>query len=98
MQLVARTPSVSPDVSAPKEAAEQSTPVQVEVAVREVNAAFELRSIGLQFEIDRDTNKVIVKVVDRNSGEIIRQIPNEEVVRMAKAMRETPGLLVDDAA
>lgn len=99
MQLfVARADRVAAGTSAPKEAVEESTPAQVESAVREVNAAFELRSIGLQFEIDQDTDKVIVKVVDRNSGEVIRQIPNEEVVRIAKVMGEMPGLLVDDAA
>jgi flagellar protein FlaG len=39
-----------------------------------------------------------VKVVDRASGEVIRQIPNEEVVRIAKLMREGNGLLVDQSA
>lgn len=96
--LVARAPQVAARISAPKEVVEETTPVQIESAVREVNAAFELRSIGLQFEIDRDTDKVIVKVIDRNSGEVIRQIPNEEVVRIAKVMGEMPGLLVDEAA
>ncbi|MCU4121072.1 flagellar protein FlaG [Variovorax sp. N23] len=77
---------------------EEATPVQVESAVRAVNAALEIRSIGIQFEIDKDTDKVIVKVVDRNTGEVIRQVPNEEVVRIAKVMGEMSGLLVDNAA
>jgi len=37
-------------------------------------------------------------VVDRASGEVIRQIPNEEVVRIAKLMNDGNGLLVDHAA
>ena len=38
------------------------------------------------------------KVIDRNSGEVIRQVPNEEVVRIARVMGEMSGLLVDSAA
>ena len=81
-----------------EDAEEEATPVQVEHAVRAVNETLELRSIGIQFEIDTDTDKVIVKVVDRNNGVVIRQIPNEEVVRIAKVMGEMSGLLVDSAA
>jgi flagellar protein FlaG len=80
------------------DAKEQATPVQVEQAVRQVNKALSLREVGLRFEVDKDTDKVIVKVVDRASGEVIRQIPNEEVVRIAKLMSDGKGLLVDHAA
>lgn len=79
-------------------AVDEATPVQVERAVHEVNAALVLREVGLQFEVDKDTDKLIVKVVDRASGEVIRQIPNEEVVRIARLMSEGNGLLVDQAA
>ena len=79
-------------------AVEQATPAQIETAVREVNASLESRSISLQFEIDKDTDKVIVKVVDQTNGEVIRQIPTEEVVRIAKVMGKVPGLLVSHQA
>jgi flagellar protein FlaG len=84
--------------TAKDEAREEATPVQVEQAVRKVNSALELREVGLQFEVDKDTDKLIVKVIDRSTGEVIRQIPNEEVVRMAKLMSDGNGLLVDHAA
>lgn len=97
--VVARaTPAAGNAAPAADEAEPEATPVQVETAVRQVNAALEIRSIGIQFEIDKDTDKVIVKVIDRNSGEVIRQVPNEEVVRIAKVMGEMSGLLVDSAA
>ncbi|MFM9924775.1 flagellar protein FlaG [Variovorax sp. H27-G14] len=80
------------------EAKEDATPVQVERAVQQVNESLALREVGLQFEVDKDTDKLIVKVVDRTNGEVIRQIPNEEVVRIAKLMSDGNGLLVDHAA
>ncbi len=77
---------------------EEATPVQIEMAVKSVNATLESRSISLQFEVDRDTDKLVVKVVDRSNGEVIRQIPTEEVVRIAKVMDRQAGLLVRQQA
>lgn len=100
MQLVVgrAAPTAGSAARVAQDTEQEATPVQVETAVKQVNAALEIRSIGIQFEIDKDTDKVIVKVIDRNSGEVIRQVPNEEVVRIAKVMGEMSGLLVDDAA
>ena len=80
------------------EAVEEATPAQIETAVHEVNAGLESRSISLQFEIDQETDKVIVKVVDQTNGVVIRQIPTEEVVRIAKVMGKAPGLLMSQQA
>ncbi|PIF74467.1 flagellar protein FlaG [Variovorax sp. 54] len=77
---------------------EEVTPVQIEMAVKSVNASLESRSISLKFEVDRDTDKLIVKVVDRSNGEVIRQIPTEEVVRIARVMDQQAGLLVSQQA
>lgn len=77
---------------------DEATPVQVEQAVHRVNESLALREVGLQFEVDKDTDKLIVKVIDRASGEVIRQIPNEDVVRIAKLMNDGNGLLVNHAA
>jgi flagellar protein FlaG len=98
--LTGRAAGTSPaePARAPAEAVEEPTPVQVERAVEEVNASLEMRSVGLQFEIDKDTDKVIVKVIDRTSGEVIRQMPSEEVVRIAKLLGKVPGLLVSHGA
>ena len=49
-----------------------------------------------EFEIDRKTGMVIVKIKDRNTGEIIRQIPPEVVVKIAKVIEEFLGLLLDE--
>jgi len=84
--------------SSPADAVEEAAPAQIERAVKEVNAALESRSIGLHFEVDKDTDKVVVKVVDRENGEVIRQIPSEEVLRVAKVMGKAPGLLVSQSA
>lgn len=80
------------------DAKDEATPVQVEQAVRQANEVLAVREVGVRFEVDKDTEMLIVKVVDSSSGEVIRQIPNEEAVRIAKLMNDGNGLLVDQAA
>ena len=50
----------------------------------------------LKFEIDRDINMIIVKIKDKDTGELIRQIPPEVVVKLARALDEFLGLLMDE--
>lgn len=62
----------------------------------------ELRSIGrifnrrLEFEINRDLNRVVVKVIDRETDKVIKELPPEEIQRLHVRIREAIGLLVDE--
>ena len=49
-----------------------------------------------EFKVDRSTGMVIVKIKDKETGEVIRQIPPEVVVRLAKTIEEFLGLLLDE--
>lgn len=73
-------------------------PEALESAVREINASMAQQSIGVRFEVDGETDRLVVKVVDRASGELIRQIPSEEVLRIAKLLGKVPGVLVSQNA
>lgn len=47
----------------------------------------------LSFSIDDDSGRVIVEVKDSASGEIIRQIPSEEALRMLDHLEQARSLL-----
>jgi len=49
-----------------------------------------------EFKIDRDVNKVVIKIKDPDTGEIIRQIPSEMVVKISKNIQELLGVLMDE--
>ena len=56
---------------------------------------------SLQFKMDDSTSQVVMSIVDKKTGEVIRQVPSEEVLALAKRMQETqgePGSLVRDRA
>ncbi|MDI1275597.1 flagellar protein FlaG [Polaromonas sp.] len=83
------------DVAAAKEAV--PVPAQERAALVEVNQTLRMASIGVQFEFDKEADTLIVKVVDVDSGELIRQMPSEEVVRISRALGKLQGLLVHQA-
>jgi flagellar protein FlaG len=53
---------------------------------------------NLQFSVDDDTGKTIIKVVDSTTHEVIKQIPSEEMIAIAKAMDKLKGLLIQQKA
>ncbi len=48
----------------------------------------------LEFTVDEETDRVIVKVYDAETQEVIRQIPAEEVLNMARHLARGDGLLL----
>ncbi|AYC32517.1 flagellar biosynthesis protein FlaG [Pseudomonas cavernae] len=48
---------------------------------------------NLNFTLDDSTGRVVVKVTDTASGEVIRQIPSEEVLKLAESLSEARSLL-----
>jgi flagellar protein FlaG len=54
-------------------------------AVKAINAAGIMGDENeLMFSLDRDTHRVVVKIVDTNTNEVVRQVPAEVVLRMAE--------------
>jgi len=99
----ARAAGMPGDVSEPSEskavaharASEADKPGvgQLQQSLEDINKVLAGFSISVQFEIDPDYSELIVKVVDQDTGKLIRRIPTEEVVRMSKAMDNLKGLL-----
>lgn len=51
---------------------------------------------SIRFEIDKELdNTIVVQVIDQKTDELIRQIPSEEMLRLARQMQETQALLYD---
>jgi len=67
-------------------------------AVSHLNDTAQLFNTQLQFTIDPGTGRRVVKVTDRSTNEVIRQIPEEDVLRLSKALDDFKGILVKDSA
>lgn len=69
---------------------------QADQALGNINATLELSSVSVRFELDPKTDKVITKVVDIHSGDVISQMPSEVAIRISKALDKLQGLLVNE--
>lgn len=52
----------------------------------------------LQFSIDETTAKTVVRVTDASTGELIRQLPSEEALAIARSLDKMKGLLLTQQA
>lgn len=53
-----------------------------------------MRHYGVQFELGEEQSRVVTRIVDRENGDVIRQIPSEEVLRVAERLGEVQGRLL----
>lgn len=71
---------------------------ELEDAVKQVNDFLKPINNAIQFNLDDDTGKTIVKVIDLATKEVIRQFPSEDMLSIAKAIDKMKGLLVQQKA
>ncbi len=48
----------------------------------------------VQFSIDQDTNRTVLRVTDAESGAVLRQIPGDEALSMARILDRMQGILI----
>ena len=75
---------------------------ELERLTENINKAIDNGSQQLRFEVDKETRSHIIKVVDKQTGEVIRQVPGEDLLKIRKALKkgmdkqQVPiGLLLD---
>lgn len=71
---------------------------QVKDATEKLNKFVQGYASELNFSVDEDSGIGVVKVIDSASKEVIRQIPSEEVVAIAKSVEKLQGLLLRQKA
>lgn len=64
----------------------------VNQAIAELNSYIQNEQRDLMFSLDEGTGDMIVRVIDRSSGDLIRQIPHEVVLDLAAKARENEPL------
>jgi flagellar protein FlaG len=65
---------------------------QIDDAVNDINNHFQASHRELQFAVDEDSGRTVIKVMDMDTQEMIRQIPSEEVLKFARMLDEGADL------
>lgn len=81
------TDAVTAKVKAEAEAEVAPTGAELGEAVESINQFVNAQMRTLNFSVDENSGKPVVKVVDFDTKDVIRQIPGEEVLKMASAIK-----------
>jgi flagellar protein FlaG len=112
LQVAAKPPSSKSPKSSEKAAESQakepaSRPLgvseqQLGEAAEEIQEFLKTTQSDLHFSVDKDTGGVVFKIINASTREVIRQVPSEEVLAMARKLRqlshasEASGVLMDE--
>lgn len=68
---------------------------QLEQVAKQLQAFIGKMNRGLEFSVDEDSGRDVIKVIDRKSGEVIKQYPSEEVLSLVAKLSQATGNFVD---
>ena len=88
----AATPAVNPVL------AQKPARPDPQKAAQEINDFLKSASAGIEFQVDKQSERVIVRVVDTETKQLIRQVPTEEMVAISHALDRMTGLLLAQKA
>jgi flagellar protein FlaG len=71
---------------------------ELDAAVKKLNEFVAPALQSIQFSVDTEANRVVVKVIDTATQKVLRQMPNEEVLAFSKSLDSLKGLLIRQTA
>ena len=93
-QRVEKVLAQLPAAGAAQESDSEGRMVEREELVKPVQQINEvLRRYGVEFQLSEDSGRTIIRLIDRENGELIRQIPPEEALNAAQRLEEVKGRL-----
>ncbi|HBT20182.1 MAG TPA: flagellar biosynthesis protein FlaG [Peptococcaceae bacterium] len=67
-------------------------------AIERANEAFRVVNTRFEFSIHEGTKEIMVKIIDEETNEVIREIPPEKILDLIAKIWELAGILVDERA
>ncbi|WP_035821335.1 flagellar protein FlaG [Janthinobacterium sp. RA13] len=83
---------------APQQASKEPSREQLDKAVSELNQSSQMKTQGLEFSIDEDSQRTVVKIIDQETKEVLRQIPTREALELSKTFDSAKGSLISQSA
>ena len=74
----------------------QPTEKEIEEAIKKLNDFISVFNTKIALEVDKETKKTILKIIDVNSDKVIRQIPPEEMLEISRRITELLGLIINE--
>ena len=68
---------------------------EIREAVAAINEAVKKVPTSLDFSVDEASKRFVVQVTDKNTGELIRKLPGDAVLRIARQLESMKGVVFD---
>jgi len=97
--LIQPTQSISASGQSER-AVNESLNIETEVtkAISQIQIMMDLRNRSVSFTRDQETGTDIIKIIDDNTGDTIRQMPSEELLTFMKNLTRMLGTFLDEKA
>ncbi|MDS1141148.1 flagellar protein FlaG [Pusillimonas sp. SM2304] len=67
----------------------------LEKALEMLNSNLKAWSTGMRFDVDPEAQRVVVSIIDNETGDVLRTVPSDAVIRVAKMIVQLQGKSVD---
>lgn len=67
-------------------------------SLENINNSMQAWSTGMRFELDPEAQRVVVSIIDSTTGDVIRTVPSDAVIRVAKMIVQLQGSTIDTKA
>jgi len=84
--------------SLPETSSSEATPERVKEAISRIQSYLSASHRELQISVDDGSGRTVVRVVNPETQEVIRQIPTEEVLKLAASLSNSGGGIISDLA
>jgi flagellar protein FlaG len=71
---------------------------KIESVTRQIDSFLRSINRSLQFRLDESTGRMVVSICDAETGEVIRQVPGEEALRIAQDLERSLSGMLDETA
>jgi len=71
------------------------TPKQLEKVAQQLQDFVGDLNRNIEFSVDKDSGRDVIKVIDKNTGDLLKQYPSEEVLTLVSKLSEMIGGFVD---
>jgi len=87
-------PGTAPEAGPVQQKPAAAQPAEVDAAISAANKSIQSVATNLKFEKDTASGKTVVRVIDSETHQVLRQMPSEEMLAMSKALDRLQGLMV----
>jgi len=98
-------PNVSiPNTTPPSEVSKDTSPSKVDAnkehvdmtkLAQQLNTVAKKENLDISFGYNKEIDRVVISVLDKNTGEVIRKLPSEDAVKFAEGVKDLLGKLFD---